>query len=517
MSLTVLHTPGQVVQWLRERGAGSLTVDSRQASPGSAFIAWPGAAVDGRRFVPDALAQGAVACLVEAQGAEAWLPAWQSAGALPSVAVYEGLKAATGFIASAWLDEPSQALDVLAVTGTNGKTSTAWWLAQALSSLPAQAPATVDRACGFVGTLGIGQPPNVRYTGLTTPDPVSLHQAFEDFRAQGLRACAIEASSIGLAERRLDGVRIKMALYTNFSQDHLDYHGNMAAYWEAKAELFAWPGLDSAVINIDDAHGAALAGQLAGREDLALWTYGRDARARLHAQDVAYVHDGLAFSVTEQAAAGDRTVQVNTRLVGEHNVGNLLAVIGGLRALGVTLDDAAQACAGLTPVPGRMACLGGPGQPQVVVDFAHTPDAIEKVLQALRPMAEHRHGDVHIVVGCGGDRDPIKRPLMAETAERLADRVTITSDNPRSEQPMAIVNQMLAGLKNPSAVQVQPDRARAIADAVAQASAADVVLLAGKGHETYQEIAGVRHAFSDLEHGRLALAAWSSRAAGGPA
>ena len=167
-----------------------------------------------------------------------------------------------------------------------------------------------------------------------------------------------------------------MALYTNFSQDHLDYHGNMAAYWEAKAELFAWPGLDSAVINIDDAHGAALAGQLAGREDLALWTYGRDARARLHAQDVAYVHDGLAFSVTEQAAAGDRTVQVNTRLVGEHNVGNLLAVIGGLRALGVTLDEAAQACAGLTPVPGRMACLGGPGQPQVVVDFAHTPDAV---------------------------------------------------------------------------------------------------------------------------------------------
>ncbi|KAF1023211.1 MAG: UDP-N-acetylmuramoyl-L-alanyl-D-glutamate--2,6-diaminopimelate ligase [Paracidovorax wautersii] len=496
----ILHTPAQAVQWLREQGARALTVDSRQAGAGSAFIAWPGAATDGRRFVPAALAQGAAACLVERQGSEDWLAQWPAdAGPVPRIALYEGLKPATGVIASLWHESPSQAIDVLAVTGTNGKTSTAWWLAQALS-------AHGQGLCGFVGTLGVGRPPEVDYTGLTTPDPVTLHAAFRRFADDGYAACAIEASSIGLAERRLDGVRIKVALYTNFSQDHLDYHGSMAAYWAAKAELFGWPGLQAVVLNVDDAHGRELAAQLAGREDLAVWTYGvaQDA-ARLRATGVTYEDGGLAFDVTESGAVQARC-RVQTRLIGEHNVANLLAVIGGCRAQGMTLAQAAAACALLAPVPGRMACLGGAGQPLAVVDFAHTPDAVEKVLQALRPLAQQRGGQLSIVLGCGGDRDPIKRPLMAEVAERLADAVTITSDNPRSEQPMAIIDQMLAGVKNPSAVQVQPDRAAAIAAVLATAQPMDVVLIAGKGHEQHQEIAGVKHPFSDLDHARAALA-----------
>ncbi|MFT4192190.1 MAG: bifunctional UDP-N-acetylmuramoyl-L-alanyl-D-glutamate--2,6-diaminopimelate ligase MurE/UDP-N-acetylmuramoyl-tripeptide--D-alanyl-D-alanine ligase MurF [Comamonas sp.] len=512
------HTPALAVQWLREQGARALTVDSRRVAAGSAFVAWPGAAADGRRFVAEAFAQGAAACLVEYQGAAEWQAAWAGLDAAQRarVALYDGLKADTGAIAAAWNEQPSHALEVLAVTGTNGKTSTAWWLAQALSACREQAP------CGFVGTLGVGQPPAVRDTGLTTPDPLTLHAAFRDFADAGYSACAIEASSIGLAEQRLDGVRIKVALYTNFSQDHLDYHGSMGAYWAAKAELFRWNGLEAAVLNIDDAQGRELAAQLQARaahEDLAVWTYGLHEAARLRASGLAYEGGGLAFDVTERTAGTDAAppLRLRTRLAGEHNVANLLAVLGGLRALGIALDAAVRACAGLQPVPGRMACQGGEGQPLAVVDFAHTPDAVEKVLLALRPLAQGRGGRLHIVLGCGGERDAGKRPLMAEIAERLADAVVITSDNPRGEQPLAIIDQMLAGLKTPSRVVVQPDRAQAIADTLAQAEPLDVVLIAGKGHEQYQEIAGVKHPFSDEDHARAALARRSGAAAAEPA
>lgn len=483
-----LHNPEQAAEWLRARVAGTLHADSRRVSADDGFIAWPGAANDGRRHVAAALDQGAAACLVEADGVEAF--DFQA----PQIAAYPGLKAATGPIASAFFGEPSARLEVLAVTGTNGKTSTAWWLAQALSALPAPIP------CAVIGTLGAGQPPQVESTGLTTPDPVVLQRQFRRFADEGMRACAIEASSIGLAERRLDGTRIRVAVFTNFTQDHLDYHGSMASYWEAKSMLFDWPGLRAAVVNVDDEKGAALARSLE-RRALDLWSVSCRGPAWLQALDIGHDEGGLRFTV---ASGGERQV-LSTRLIGHYNVANLLGVIGAMCALGVELRQAVGACGQLLPVPGRMERIGAAGQPVVAVDYAHTPDALEKALEALRPLAAQRGGRVWCVFGCGGDRDSAKRPLMAAAAERGAHQVVVTSDNPRSENPNAIIAQVLRGLMEPDRVRVQPERARAVAETVAAAAPQDVILLAGKGHEDYQEVAGVRHAYDDRTAARAAL------------
>jgi UDP-N-acetylmuramoyl-L-alanyl-D-glutamate--2,6-diaminopimelate ligase len=346
-------------------------------------------------------------------------------------------------------------------------------------------------------------------TGLTTPDPVTLHGAFRRFCDDGFAACAIEASSIGLVEHRLAGTHIQVALFTNFTQDHLDFHGDMAAYWQAKAALFAWPGLQAAVVNLDDAKGPALAASVAA-QGLVVWTYSCHADASLRALDVRYVNGGLAFSVSEGAARAE----VRTRLIGDYNVSNLLAVLGALRALGVPLADAAQACAGLSPVPGRMqrvglesvaGVTGQAGQPEVVVDYAHTPDALDKALHALRPLAQARQGKLWCVFGCGGNRDAGKRPLMGALAQRLADRVVVTSDNPRNELPAAILAHIVAGMTGPMPALVIEDRRAAIHHVVKQASASDVVLVAGKGHEDYQEVAGRRLPFSDVIEARNAL------------
>ncbi|MET0541713.1 MAG: UDP-N-acetylmuramoyl-L-alanyl-D-glutamate--2,6-diaminopimelate ligase, partial [Variovorax sp.] len=359
--------------------------------------------------------------------------------------------------------------------------------------------------CAVVGTLGIGVPPELTYTGLTTPDPVTLQRELRGFVARGFGACAIEASSIGIAERRLDGCEIRVAVFTNFTQDHLDYHGSMDAYWEAKAELFRWPGLRAAVVNIDDMHGATLVANLldAGCGDLDVWTVSAGGTpARLAAQDIGYSPEGLRFSVVE----GDAVETLSTQLIGQYNVANLLGVIGTLRALGLSLADAVDACRDLGSVPGRMERIAMPGQPLAVVDYAHTPDALDKALAGLRPLAEQRGGALWCLFGCGGDRDPIKRPLMAAVVESQADRVVVTSDNPRSEKPAAIISQILLGLARPEAAQVEPDRARAIAETLAQAAPEDVVLLAGRGHEAWQEIAGEQIAFSDRAHAAEALA-----------
>jgi len=508
---TVLHTPHEAAQWLRARVHGALHADSRAVGAGDGFIAWPGAATDGRQHVAKALAQGAAACLVEQQGVEAFGFEGEA------IACYTGLKAATGPIAAAYYAHPSQHLDVLAVTGTNGKTSTAWWLAEALTGLPPAATAHHRQGpCALVGTLGVGTPPELTYTGLTTPDPVLLQRHLRDFVDRGYGACAIEASSIGIAERRLDGLQIRVAVFTNFTQDHLDYHRSMDAYWEAKAELFRWPGLRAAVVNIDDLHGATLAANLAerqrqqaeGSDDTPeLWTLSAaGAAARLSARDVGYDSNGLRFTVVEEGVA-PRTLA--TALIGQYNVANLLGVVGTLRALGLTLAQAVSACAELSSVPGRMEQVSLPGQPLVVVDYAHTPDALDKALAGLRPLAQQRGGRLWCLFGCGGDRDPLKRPLMGAVAEANADAVMLTSDNPRSEKPAAIISQILAGLASPQAAQVEPDRARAIADIVAQAAPQDVVLLAGRGHEAWQDVAGERIAFSDRAHAVDALAARS--------
>jgi UDP-N-acetylmuramoyl-L-alanyl-D-glutamate--2,6-diaminopimelate ligase len=481
-----LASAQQAAQWLRSRVTGSLHCDSRKVGAGDGFIAWPGAATDGRQYVSSALAQGAAACLVEREGVEAF--GFDS----QAVASYAQLKPATGPIAAEYYGHPTDKLDVLAVTGTNGKTSTAWWLAQALSN--------AGIACGVVGTLGVGRPPQVEFTGLTTPDPVLLQGRFRNFLDAGVKACAIEASSVGIVERRLDGTRIRIALFTNFTQDHLDYHRTMEEYWDAKAELFRWPGLKAAVVNIDDEKGHALA-QSRGGAALDVWSVSCLEPARLMAKNIGYGEQGLRFDVCE----GEQRVPLSTSVIGQYNVSNLLGVIAAMRAMGVPLADAVRACGSLLPVPGRMERIAVRGKPLVAVDYAHTPDALDKALTALRPLAQERGGELWCVFGCGGDRDPTKRPLMAAVVEKDADHVVVTSDNPRGEKPENIISQVLLGLSHDKCVQVQADRAMAIAETIASAGANDVVLVAGKGHEDYQEIAGVKHPFSDREHAQAAL------------
>ena len=498
-TVPLLQSVHDAVAWLRERVTGTLQTDSRQIRPGDGFIAWPGAATDGRAHIGDALSRGAVACLVEHEGVEAF-----ALQGLP-VAALHGLKAATGLIAADWFDQPTQRLDVLAVTGTNGKTSTSWWLAEALNVL-SKNELIAQGGCALVGTLGMGTPPALTSTGMTTPDPVRLQRAFQQFADAGRTACAIEASSIGLAEHRMAGTRIRVALFTNFTQDHLDYHPGMAAYWQAKSVLFDWPGLQAAVVNIDDARGAELHATLADRL-LDLWSVSITGPARLAARDIIMGEGGLRFTVAE----GVHTHVLQTRVIGQYNVSNLLGVLAGLRALGVPLQHALYACAQLSPVPGRMEQIHHPGQPLVAVDYAHTPDALDKALQALRPIAQERGGQLWCVFGCGGDRDAGKRPLMGAVAQHHADRVVVTSDNPRSEDPAAILHQILQGTIAGNTVRAEPDRAAAIALAIAEAAPADVVLIAGKGHEDTQETAGVRQPFSDMAHAQTALQARGAR------
>lgn len=493
MSLVQLTSAQDAVRWLRGQITGRLQTDSRQVAKGDAFIAWPGAATDGRAHVAQALARGAAACLVEAQGVEAFDFSDARIAALP------GLKAASGEIAALWYDRPSEQLQVLAVTGTNGKTTTAWWLAHAL----AQHAIDGRRGCAMVGTLGVGVPPLLEDTGMTTPDPVRLQRVLREYVDAGVAACAMEASSIGLAEHRLAGTRIRVAIFTNFTQDHLDYHQNMQAYWEAKKALFDWPGLQAAVVNVDDAHGARLWASLQSR-DLDVWSVSTLGPARLQAKDITLGREGLQFTVIEDDA---HSHVLKTRLVGQYNVANLLGVLAALRALGLSLDQAVAACDQLEPVPGRMQQIAKPGQPLVAVDYAHTPDALEQALKALRPAARQRGGRLWCVFGCGGNRDASKRPLMGEMAQRHADGVVVTSDNPRGEDPDAIIAQILGGMAPSANLHSETDRAAAIAQVLAQAGAKDVVLIAGKGHEEYQETAGVKRAFSDMAEARAALAA----------
>jgi len=501
--LTRLKSPEAAARWLQEWTTGHLRTDSRQVQPGDAFIAWPGYARDGRSYVAAALAAGAATCLVEEEGVDAH-------GFVDArVASLADLKLRTGEIAAAYYGHPSRQVPVIATTGTNGKTSTAWWCAQALTLL--------GQRCGVVGTLGVGVPPipgrsneaEIDHTGLTTPDPVLLQAAFARMRDAGFGACAIEASSIGIKEHRLAGTEVRVALFTNFTQDHLDYHGSMEAYWQAKRELFGWPGLRAAVLNVDDAQGAALAQELGAQGEgatpaLDLWSYALNSdSARLSAHDLHYRAGGLAFTLNEQGA---EPVLVETGLIGEYNVSNLLAVIGGLRALGHDLHAVVAACAQVTPVPGRMQRVGkGRELPQLVVDYAHTPDALDKALSALAPLARARGGRLVCVFGCGGDRDRSKRPQMGAIAARLADTVLITSDNPRSEDPAQILADIAAGVPAGVPHQAVVDRRAAIHAAVQAADSADVILLAGKGHEDYQEIHGQRLHFSDVEEARSAL------------
>ncbi|NBX04650.1 MAG: bifunctional UDP-N-acetylmuramoyl-L-alanyl-D-glutamate--2,6-diaminopimelate ligase MurE/UDP-N-acetylmuramoyl-tripeptide--D-alanyl-D-alanine ligase MurF [Betaproteobacteria bacterium] len=497
-----VQTPAEALAWLQARVTGTLVSDSRAVRAGDGFIAWPGAAADARHHVADAVQRGATACLVDAQGVEAW-----DFGHAPVVAM-DSLQSHLGGLAVGFFGSSSAQLPVFAVTGTNGKTSSAWWLAQALAAT-AHTPGAAR--AGFIGTLGCGlighgagaDASALRATGLTTPDPVTLHAALHAFAQQGAPGCAIEASSIGLQEHRLDGLAIRCAIFTNFSQDHLDYHGSMDAYWAAKRALFNWPGLRSAVVCTDSAHGARLAEEL-GNSGLDVWTCSTEHPARLQACAIRSTGTGMAFEVDESGVR--HTVQ--SAVPGHYNVANLLGVIAALRSHGIPLAQAAAACSALQAPPGRMEPVAVAGvNPLVLVDYAHTPDGLSQALAALRPLALARGGQLWCAVGCGGDRDPGKRPLMGVAAVQGADRVVFTSDNPRSEDPAAILAQTVAPLQTGPNWQLQADRALAIADAVLQAHDRDVVLIAGKGHETSQEIAGQRLSFDDRVHARTALEA----------
>ncbi len=481
--LTRLKSPEAAARWLAEWCTGTLRTDSRQVQPGDAFIAWPGYARDGREYVAAALAAGAATCLVEDDDVDRFGFVDARVASLP------GLKARTGDIAAAFFGAPTDTLDVIAVTGTNGKTSSAWWIAQASAQL--------GKRCGVVGTLGVGEPPRLDYNGLTTPDPVLLQAAFARMRQEAFAACAIEASSIGIVEKRLAGTAVRVAVFTNFTQDHLDYHGDMDAYWAAKRALFSFPGMRAAVVNLDDPKGDALAAELGA---LDVWTTGVERQdARLTARGLHYTSDGLAFSLHEGADA----LPVQTTLIGDYNAANLLGVAGALRAQGHALADVARALARVTPVPGRMQRVGnGRELPQVVVDYAHTPDALDKALSALQGLAQARGGELVCVFGCGGDRDRGKRPQMGAIAAKLSGRVVVTTDNPRTEVPAQILADITAGAPGATVIEAREEAIRA---AITEAGARDIVLIAGKGHEDYQEVLGVRRPFSDVAEARAAL------------
>ena len=462
-----------------------LAADSRRTGPGVAFFAWPGERADGRAHIAEAIARNAAAVLWEAEGF-AWRAEWR----VPNAGV-AGLRAQAGALAHAFYGRPSEALWTCGVTGTNGKTTCSQWIAAALGAAGCK--------CGVIGTLGAGFPGALEDAGHTTPDVLDTHRLLAEFRRAGAAAMAMEVSSHALAQRRVDGVAFDCAVFTNLTHDHLDYHGTMHAYAEAKARLFEGQGLGCAVLNLDDAFGAQLAARLAARGVRTIgyrMSPGRAPGEYLFAARVV----GRRVAIDSSWGRAEATVPA----LGAYNVANALGVAGALVASGMAFDDAVRALERLPDVPGRMQRLGGEGAPLVVIDYAHSPDALENVLRALRPEAEARGGALAVVFGAGGDRDRAKRAPMGGVAARLADRVLLTSDNPRSEDPLAILREISAGIGGSCAQ--EPDRARAIGAAIAAAGDADVVLIAGKGHESTQEIAGRRLPFSDADTARAALA-----------
>jgi UDP-N-acetylmuramyl-tripeptide synthetase len=491
------------IERLQTAGVRRLVTDSRRLQPGDAFLAYPGYVVDGRRFLRDAFARGARAAIVEREGFWAVGADWAAEGGPPRVFTLAGLKSHAGPLASLFLGDPSAAVRVAAVTGTNGKTSTSTWIAQAFEAL--------GQPCGVVGTLGAGRLGALADTGLTTPDPVQLQAAFADLRDQGVRRCAIEASSIGLAEARLDGTRIDVAAFTNLTQDHLDYHGTMQQYAAAKRRLFEWPGLRAAVVHGDDPFARELLGLLTGRGVPAV-----ACRVGSPVEDAA-IGDVETLRIDEPQVLADgqllrlhwRGQQAETRLrvPGRHNAENVAVVVGVLLQSGVAFEQAVAVVERLTPVPGRLQCLGGaPGQPLVVVDYAHSPDALAKALDALRPVAHARGGALALVFGCGGDRDRSKRAPMGRVAAAQADRLLLTSDNPRTEDPLQILRDIEEGLPRGGNWAIEADRAQAIERAVLACRAEDVLLIAGKGHEDYQIVGHEKRPFSDVAQAERALA-----------
>ncbi len=471
-----------------------LAIDSRDVRPGGLFLALKGRRSHGLEFAAEAVARGACAVL--------WEPdAGVEAPATPApvfAAPVADLSHLVGRIADRFFQWPSSSLRVVGITGTNGKTTCAYLIAQCLMRL--------GQAAAYIGTIGWGRIDALETPTHTTPDAVSVHRMLAQLRAQGARTVALEVSSHALDQGRVDGVRFHTAAFTNLSRDHLDYHATMAAYAAAKARLFAVPGLKHMIVNIGDGFGRELAVRLAGRAPLtAVWVGGPGegwiADRSLRADRVAPELHGISMEIDGSFGA----VHLSTKLLGRFNAENALVVLGCLLALDVPIREAAAGLAQCKAPPGRMEVVAStaPGRPLAVIDYAHTPDALAKALAALR---EHCRGALWCVFGCGGDRDPGKRPMMGAVADELADRIIVTDDNPRSENPAQIVR-AITGAITAHRARIVHDRAAAIAAALNAAGGSDIVLIAGKGHEDYQIYGAARRSFSDRHEASKILGA----------
>ncbi len=476
-----------------------LTTDSRELKPGDTFIAYAGERHDARQHIPGAIAIGANAIIWEKKGFN-WDPQWQ----LPNLGVND-LRQKAGIIASHLLGYPSRKLWLVGITGTNGKTSCSHWFAQAMTVL--------GKKTAVIGTLGHGFASALASTTHTTPDAAQLQQLLAEFVQQQAQSVAMEVSSHGLDQGRLTGSEFSVAVLTNLSHDHLDYHGTMDSYAATKAKLFFWPGLKSAVLNLDEVLGVELSRQLEGKAiqvigygfklpDKGSWVTSN--QRILFGSNIQLQISSIRFDIAFEG----RKVTLECQVAGRFNAYNLLAVLATLLASGVDFDDAIEALQKVRPIPGRMELLGGGKQPVIIVDYAHTPNALSEVLAGLREtMAGKIGGKLICVVGCGGDRDRSKRPLIGEIAARMADEVIFTSDNPRSEDPREIISEILSGVPSTLAdrCMVEIDRSAAIYRAIQQARRQDVVLIAGKGAETRQERQGRKYPHDDRKVARQVL------------
>ena len=464
---------------------GELVIDSRKANANTIFCAYPGTSNDGRNYISDVINKGSKFIL------------WEKGIDFPNTVAnlsVTNLIYYVGILAAAKYNNPSEHYNMIGVTGTNGKTSISHWLSQAYTSL--------GKTAGVIGTTGAGVYPNTTYNDSTTPDPLTVQKILSEFATKRADVVTMEVSSHALDQGRVNGVNFTTAIFTNLTQDHLDYHGNMENYYLAKRDLFYWHGLKNAVINADDSYGERLINELtANNRQLQIIDYGINS-GKLRASNLKIDLSGMSFDLSYN----NQTISTQVGVIGQFNVYNILAVAATLILNGHSLYQIANVLAGLTPVCGRMDALIAPNKPLIVVDFSHTPDSLEKALLTLRQI-EHS-GRLYCVFGCGGNRDAKKRPLMGEIANRLADITIITSDNPRFEKPEEIIEQIQIGVnsnisKNNSVVIV--NRQDAITYALNLAEEGDIVLIAGKGHETYQEVQGIKHPFSDFNIARSLL------------
>ncbi len=448
----------------------ALRLDSRQVQPGDLFIAIPGANTDGRQYLQQAIAKGAAAVIVEATN---WDGDYRSIKV--PILVIENLKSYLAKIATNFYKNPSHNLRIIGITGTNGKTSTSNYIAQLLDD--------VNIKCGIMGTLGNGMLGNLIPSPLTTSDCCTLQNQLYEFTQAQAKFVAMEVSSIGLCDDRLLHTRIDTAVFTNLSQDHLDYHHTMEAYFAAKCKLFTEYAPKYCIVNLDDAYSQRLLDIIPQTSQIITYSL-------LNPKADLYYADGVIHT-----AWG--TGQLVTKLIGKFNVSNVLAALGCCAVHGITMQALLQAASKLNAVPGRMQTVpcSNPQAPRVVVDYAHTPDALIKALQTLQ---EYKQQNLICIVGCGGDRDRSKRPLMLQAAIENSDKVIITQDNPRTEDPQQIINDMLADQQLNANTIIDMDRATAIKNAIATATTHDLILIAGKGHEDYQIIGTTKLPFSDL-------------------